>query len=158
MDFIDQIDKHVAAHGDVNREHIITSRLLFRTSYLIERQMTEALKPFNLTMHEYMALAIIMTESDFLLKPSELSIALNATRVQMTRLMDTLENRGLAKRLHNKEDRRSLTLKITPKGIEILDQIAPIIHGLYKEIWDNITDEEMKLLSSILYKVYSRLA
>ena len=40
--------------------------------------------------------------------PSELGVAIDATRTQMTRLVDGLETRGLVQRHASTQDRRSL--------------------------------------------------
>jgi DNA-binding MarR family transcriptional regulator len=47
------------------------------------------------------------------------------TSATVTGLLDTLEARGLARRLRNPKDRRSVLIEITREGRRLLDQLVP---------------------------------
>ncbi|MNT71610.1 Transcriptional repressor MprA [compost metagenome] len=67
--------------------------------------------------------------------PSELGTTLDATRTQMTRLLDGLEARGLLRRQVSAQDRRSLELTLTAAGRRLLERAAPVVHAAYGEAW-----------------------
>ncbi|HBF29996.1 MarR family transcriptional regulator [Rhizobium sp.] len=56
------------------------------------------------------------------LSPSELLAAMMVTSGTMTNRIDQLEKQGLVQRLPNPQDRRSLLIALTDKGLTLVDQ------------------------------------
>ena len=107
LSFVARIDRFCQRHPGAPREAILASRLLFHTARALRRAIGEALAPFDLSMEQYLVLSLLSTDEDVPSSPSALCEALDATRTQMTRLLDPLEARGLLGRRPRGEDRQT---------------------------------------------------
>lgn len=74
----------------------------------------------------------------------------------VTRLIDRLEKGELVERDRTDQDRRLSIARITQKGLDLLDQIAPDFENLYRHINDLLTQQELQDLSRLCEKVYGR--
>ncbi|AOX99184.1 MarR family winged helix-turn-helix transcriptional regulator [Jeongeupia sp. USM3] len=135
MEFEARIARICAANPDAPRDAIIASRRLFRAAHLLENRINAALAPFGLDMREYLALALLASNADEPMRPTELSITLDATRTQITRLLDALEKRGLLERAPSVTDRRGLELNITAAGRDLQKSAVPAVHAAYEACW-----------------------
>jgi MarR family transcriptional repressor of emrRAB len=139
------------------REAVAVSRLLLRTATLLERRVDEALMPFAVHMREYLALHLLSDSVHEPLRPSDLSVALDATRTQVTRLLDALEHKGLLVRAQAAQDRRSLQLALTAAGAHLLARCAPVVRQVYLKTWASVDEQATRLLREQLGSVYSGL-
>ena len=71
----------------------------------------------------------------------------------ITRRIDALEKQGYVERERSKTDRRVVMTRITPKGLELLDTIAPAWQKHEAEFAQTISDEEAAQLAAICDKV-----
>jgi DNA-binding MarR family transcriptional regulator len=71
----------------------------------------------------------------------------------ITRRIDALEKQGLVERERSRTDRRVVMTRITPKGIELLDKIAPSWHEHEKEFASCLTESEALELAKLCDKV-----
>ncbi|WP_042880672.1 MarR family winged helix-turn-helix transcriptional regulator [Cupriavidus necator] len=135
MSFEQRIDRFCASHPEAPRDLILASRLLMRTARLLRSHIDQALAPFDLDMSQYLVLSMLAADEHQPSMPSELGATLDATRTQMTRLLDGLETRGLLRRQVSAHDRRSLELTLTPAGRRLLERAAPAVHAAYGQAW-----------------------
>lgn len=97
---------------------------VLHTAELLGRQLDLALRPFGLTRGSHNVLQILGGASEPL-TPTEVSARLTITSATVTGLLDTLENRHLARRRPHPVDRRSLLVEITDDGRRLLDRLVP---------------------------------
>ena len=71
----------------------------------------------------------------------------------VTVIIDNLEKDGLVERLRNSEDRRVITVKLTPKGKSIFKNIFRKHAERVAELASVLTEEEQQQLSSLLKKL-----
>ncbi|MDQ0143405.1 MarR family winged helix-turn-helix transcriptional regulator [Cupriavidus necator] len=135
MSFEQRIDRFCNSHPGAPRDLILASRLLLRTARLLRGHIDQALMPFDLDMSQYLVLSMLAADAGEPSMPSELGATLDATRTQMTRLLDGLEARALLRRRASASDRRSLELTLTPAGRRLLERAAPAVHAAYGEAW-----------------------
>jgi MarR family transcriptional repressor of emrRAB len=90
--------------------------------------------------------------------PSELGVAIDATRTQMTRLIDGLEARGLVQRKTSTQDRRSLELTLTAEGRALLERAAPAVHAAYGEAWAPLGKDRLADVTRDLAQLHQNLA
>lgn len=143
MTFEQQIDCYLEQYPYSSRDAVFASRLLFRGAHLLEQVLNQALRPVKMDMRQYVALAAIKSADKSIIKPSDMCISLNATRVQITRLLDMLEKQGWITRQQSAQDRRSYELYLTESGHAILQQATPLAHGAYEATWRILADGEM---------------
>lgn len=153
-----RLDRLLAGRPADIADAIAASRLVFRVARLLEARVDASLAPFDLVMREYLALVLIADDAVEPLRPSDLSITLDATRTQVTRLLDGLELKGLAERRPGAGDRRSLHLGLTPTGTKLLAMVAPAVHAAYRDGWSVVGPQATRDTSAVLRRVHHDLA
>jgi len=73
----------------------------------------------------------------------------------VTRLIDTLQQKGLAERVGSDEDARLSVARITKKGLKLLETMFPMIDALDRQLENKLTPEEIRRLSELCEKVYA---
>ncbi len=136
---------------------VAASRLLLHAAVLLEQRVNEALAPHTLLMKEYLALNLLADSVHEPLSPSALSVSLNATRTQVTRLLDGLEQRGLVVRTADAQDRRSLQLQLTSAGVDVLAKAMPVVHAVHQQVWSAIGESATHEMPGKLRKVRQQL-
>ncbi|MCB0279640.1 MAG: MarR family transcriptional regulator [Calditrichaeota bacterium] len=75
----------------------------------------------------------------------------------MTRLIDRMEKKKLVKRVRNSEDRRSVFIHLTPKGLKIANEPELELVTLHKSNFDCLSRKEQQLLKQLLFRVRQNL-
>lgn len=120
---------------------------------LIERKISDHLRPFDLTPAKFNALMVIKHRGkDEGLSQVQIGRKLIVTESNMTRLLDRLNNDGFIERFPQKNDRRVNLIKITKKGSDLLDLVWPGYYQKIREIAGYLNTQEQKQLSSQLIK------
>lgn len=158
LSFVARIDRFCQRHPGAPREAILASRLLFHTARALRRAIGEALAPFDLSMEQYLVLSLLSTDEDVPSSPSALCEALDATRTQMTRLLDPLEARGLLGRRPRGEDRRSLELSLSAAGRRVLDEASRAVHAVYGRVWGVLAPGESDAVVQGLRRLHAGAA
>lgn len=90
--------------------------------------------------------------------PAELADQANVTRATMTGLIDTLEKDGLVKREPDPNDRRMMSVELTPKAHAFMASMLP---GFFRRIagfMSNLSEDERRTLVQLLGKIHEGLA
>jgi len=69
-----------------------------------------------------------------------------------TRLIDRLEKAGLAERLTNPSDRRSVLVRATPAGHRAFAEVTPKLQEFHRRQWSNLSAAEVDTLHGLLAK------
>ena len=109
---------------------------LKRSFNVIQSDLIDTLRPFDLRMLTYTALVLIVDNPG--LNQSRLSQIMDIERPNLVIIIDELEERELITRERVPTDRRSYALHPTQSG-----------RVLYRETLDAVTQHEAKLLSQI---------
>jgi DNA-binding MarR family transcriptional regulator len=68
-----------------------------------------------------------------------------------SRLVEKLRLKGLVNRVQSKEDRRAVSVKITEKGLLLLDEISEAHNQI--ELLNVLSNEEAKMFNDLLDKI-----
>lgn len=158
MSFERRIDRFCAEHPEAPRDLILASRLLLRSARLLRHHIERALAPHELDLSQYLVISMLAIDAGEPTIPSELGMTIDATRTQMTRLIDGLEARGLVRRKTSEQDRRSLELRLTPAAHALLARAAPAVHAAYGEAWAPIGKEGLADATRDLTQLHQHLA
>ncbi|MBC7365786.1 MAG: MarR family transcriptional regulator [Undibacterium sp.] len=85
--------------------------------------------------------------------PAELADAAGVTRATMTGLIDTLERDGFVKREPDPDDRRMMSVRLTPKAEEFLRKFLPEHFQITAKLMRTLTESERKTLVQLLNKI-----
>ena len=91
------------------------------------------------------------------LAPAEIADRLGSARATVTGVLDSLEKRGLVRRLPHPEDRRRLQVEITTQGTTVLDRLLPTYFEDERRVVEGLDAEGKETLVDLLGRVQSAL-
>ena len=122
---------------------------------LIGLHNRQAWDDYRLSATAKMALAVIEGAGEPL-EPSVIAERLIITSGSMTSMLDTLERRGLVRRMPHPADRRKLLVDVTDAAVTILDGLLPSLHHRERRLMDAaLTEAEQRRLLELMAKVQS---
>ncbi|MEO8772899.1 MAG: MarR family transcriptional regulator [Gelidibacter sp.] len=141
------ISKDIKARFDNVKDKALIN-ILYTASWISSFQ-NEFFKPFGISRQQYNILRILKGSNDSL-KVQTIKKRMIERSPNVTRLMDKLYAKELIERFPCDEDRRVVYIKITQKGMELLDSISKDFN---QDLLKNITEEEAVQLSGLLDKM-----
>jgi DNA-binding MarR family transcriptional regulator len=127
--------------------------LLNRANRLLRDDMTQALQPLLLNVHEYAIMRIIESRQSETQHGVAERYGIDSST--MVELVDKLEGREILKREKNPLDRRSYTLVLTPKGRKTLSRAKRIGESVQKKFLSPLDEGEREMLYGSLVKLIS---
>ena len=101
--------------------------------YALSREIIKLYKPFldkyGLTYTQYLAMLVMWENEEMVFK--ELGKKLHLDSGTLTPVVKKLEAMELVTKYRNKEDDRVVTVKITPKGMSMKDEILEVPKEIY---------------------------
>ena len=129
---------------------------LLRTENLVSHRLSAALRPYDLTPATFNVLMILRGAGEALC-PWQIGERLLVTRGTVTGLLDSLEKRGLITRVPHADDRRMLTIEISPAAEELLDELLPGFFAGEVEMMGALGAREKETLVRLLGKVQAHI-
>lgn len=126
---------------------------LQRTADFLMRQVTDALKPFNITSPQFNVLRILRGAGEQGLINREIGERMLTFVPDVTRMLDRLEARKLISRERGIEDRRLVTACITSEGLELLKKLDGIFENFHQQLLSGCSDKELGELIERLEKL-----
>lgn len=120
----------------------------------ILKQWYAAEADVKLTVEEFILLNMIEARTDQILQ--NIAIATGKNKSVVMRMIDSLEQKGLAKRTVNPDDRRENLLSITDKGCEVLTQYQQIEKRLSNELLDGIPPQKVAQFLEVIEEITKR--
>lgn len=75
----------------------------------------------------------------------------------VTRIIDLLCRKGLARRVPDPVDRRRFNIQLTEEGRKKTEAVMPVIRTARRQAWQGLTDEDIARLTDILNTVFDNL-
>lgn len=136
-----------------NEKHRFLSNIVFTANW-IRNQFEEFIKPFGISPQQFNILRILRGAKDWL-SMNEVKDRMVEKSPNATRLCDKLLEKGLLERARCDADRRMVHLRISQKGLDLLQEIDEIDENSYAGFKENVSDEEARLVSQVLDKLRS---
>lgn len=128
---------------------------LIKAADFIRALQNKTFAKFNLTSGQYNVLRILRGIHPEGYARGEISERMIENAPDVTRLLDRLENAGLASRDRLADDQRVSVNRITEKGLLLLDEMKEDLE-LAKRNYENLlTDKEYQQLTKICEKIYT---
>ena len=99
------------------------------------------------------ALIYLERHQELSVTPTQLSQVLRVRPSTITPMLQRLEDQGLLRRIHSKEDRRQVFLAITPEGKDLLKKNWERLVAFYRSLFARLTPEEGLLFLELLEKI-----
>ncbi len=126
---------------------------LIVTGNWVQERLTEALKPFNISIPQFNVLRILRGQKG---KPASLSCISEKMIHKMsntTRLVDKLLQKSLVDRIICPNNRRKVEITITAKGLELLTELDRVVDTTQSGLVESLEPQEMDQLTSLLNKM-----
>ena len=75
----------------------------------------------------------------------------------MTRLIDSLEKKGLAKRITDENDKRNNLILLTPEGKAIEEKAFLVANATMREALVNVTPQKLAIGQDLLKKIFNNM-
>jgi len=125
---------------------------LWRTYDRLRMFEDELLGRFDLTPQQYNVLRLLEAHRADGLQTLQLASRLVSRAPDITRMVDKLEERGLAERTRRADNRRVVEVRITPAGSELVSQIAGPLQECHQRQLGHMSADDLELLSRLLGK------
>jgi DNA-binding MarR family transcriptional regulator len=100
---------------------------ILRTAAVIEHRLGEELKPFGITGPQHNVLRILRGAGTNGLCGRDIGERMVARVPDVPRMLDRMERMKLITRERDGGDRRQVTARISPKGLELLSKVEPVL-------------------------------
>ncbi len=128
----------------------VTGRVM-RIARLLEKHRETVLAEYGLNAWSFDVLATLRRQgSPYQLKPTDLYGLLMLSSGAMTNRIDRLEEDGVVVRVRDPDDRRSVIVQLTPKGIELMDTVMPVLFEKEKQFLKQFTKTETQTFTKLL--------
>ena len=126
---------------------------LLKTADALGQEAEQLIRAANLTGTQYNVLRILRGAGPEGLACRGIGDRMITHDPDITRLLDRLEKRGLIARERQKDDRRVVKTRITPKGLELLKPLDQPIRELHKRQFRHMAGARLKTLYSLLEEI-----
>ncbi len=124
---------------------------VLRIARLLEKHRETVLAEYGLNVWSFDVLATLRRQgSPYQLKPTDLYGLLMLSSGAMTNRIDRLEQEGVVIRIRDPEDRRSVSVQLTPKGLELMDRIMPVLFEKENQFLKEFTEIETQTFTELL--------
>ncbi|MGP1833663.1 MarR family winged helix-turn-helix transcriptional regulator [Shewanella frigidimarina] len=151
---MEDIDK-VVVQWATEKPHLDTAPMAILGRFLrlqkhIEAEISSCHKQFDLTMGEFDVLATLRRNGKpYTLTPSALLSSMMLTSGAMTNRLDKLESKDLILRVHSTEDRRSVSVGLTEKGLVTIDEAIEEHVRIQHQLVASLSDSELPELNQL---------
>ncbi len=125
----------------------------FTSSYL-NTLLSEKLKPFNISPHQYNVLRILKGRYPECYCNNEITKRMIDKSSNATRIVDKLLEKKLVSRKEDQADRRLVNIKITEKGLTLIESIN-LKSDSFKQIFTTLSETQAKTMNDWLDQMRS---
>ncbi len=143
-------EKENSAKRNFPREAI--NNLLHAGNWMYEKE-TEHLKQYALSLEQYNVLVLLRKMRGDEVNMSTIQEGMISEMSNATRLVEKLRVKGYLTREQSQENRRKVEIKITQKGMLLMNDIDVTQKKHEKKVVENLTRREIETLSRILNKM-----
>ena len=130
---------------------------LLRTTDMLSRSLVQVLKNEEVSPTQYNVLRILRGAPDGL-ACGEIGNRMITRDPDITRLLDRMEKRELISRCRETRDRRTVLVRITPAGLELLGRLDHPVQEAHRAQLGHLGEKRLKQLGELLAACRERLA
>ncbi len=131
---------------------------LLRTADVLRRRMTRVVEPYEITLQQYNVLRILRGAGPEGIPTLSIAERMIEETPGITRLLDRLEAKGLARRRRCSEDRRQVLCWLTPAGHSILERLDEVVDQTDDTLLGALSDDDKAELVRLLDAVRAERA
>ncbi len=131
---------------------------IIRTADQLQRGFSHLFNDMNLTITKYNALRILRGAGEVGLACGEIGERMVTRDPDITRLMDRLEKQGLISRSRDKADRRVVTARIAPPGLDILKKLDAPIAQMHRSQLGHLDPKQQESIIHLMEIIREKLS
>ncbi|MGS2763912.1 MarR family winged helix-turn-helix transcriptional regulator [Sinomicrobium sp. M5D2P9] len=132
------------------QNHTRTVINLVYTANEISNKISDAIKPFDISMPQFNVLRILKGQKGQPANLYTIQERMIAKMSNTTRIVDKLIDKDLVKRVQCPQNRRKVEIHITQNGIDLLEEVNVAVATAEKEIVNKLDKEQLDTLNQIL--------
>jgi DNA-binding MarR family transcriptional regulator len=154
-DHVDRVlGQWASVQPDLDTSPVAVIARLGRATAYVDAGINARLAEFGLSRAAWDVLASLRRNGPpYRLSPTQLYVALMRSSGAMTHRVYGLERSGLVKRVPDPNDARGMLVELTPKGIALVDAIAPLHLDNERKLLRALSDDEQRMLADLLRKL-----
>ncbi len=129
---------------------------LNRTGVALATAFTKELKHFDLTLPMWRVLAVLWHHGE--LKVNDIADDTTIEQSTLSRLLVTMDDRGLVTRERSKLDARTVVVDLTPKGRKVTKALIPWAMKFEGTALKGFSDDEVDTLFRMLTRIFENSA
>jgi DNA-binding MarR family transcriptional regulator len=141
-----------ARSAQLSLEERVFQSLMLAADYLLSGEI-EVLRVADLTFPQYNVLRILRGARPQALSNGTISQRMLTRDSDLTRLLDRLEERGLAERIRSSRDRRVVTATITDAGLRLLRKLDGPVDRVHRQLLSHIPAKRLETLRALADEV-----
>ncbi len=143
----------VRERSDAGIDRVEHVRHVMRQVRRLSRMMHSRTKPLGVDA-TIAQLSVLRTLEEFgPMRASDLARETGLTASSITGQLDRLEAEGYVERRRSREDRREVTVHLTPPALSMLREAHERIEAEVAQLFSNLSDEELETIESIIAKL-----
>lgn len=128
--------------------------LLTQSQIKINLLFRANLSEYGITPAQYVLLYHLWEEDG--LSPTQLAALSGLDASTVTGLLTRMEEKGLIKRKHSKDDRRGVNVWLTPQGAALQSDIERVIEASNEEVLSGMSGKDREFLKDCLKRMCAR--
>lgn len=129
--------------------------LIYTSNQLADR-LREVFEEHDITNQQFNVLRILRGAGPKPLFCNQIKEVMLDKNPDITRLCNRLEDKGLVTRSFNESNRRQVNVTITPKGLELLTSLDPVVEKHMRAL-TGLSEQEAEQLCTLLDKMRVRV-
>jgi DNA-binding MarR family transcriptional regulator len=125
---------------------------ILRTADVLQHAVERAIAPFGISHEQYNALRILRGAGASGVPTLEIASRMVSRSPNITRLLDKLIAKKLARRTRSRQDRRVVVITITAEGQALLSRLDRVLDDVFKK-FPPTTKTEMQTLLEVLDRI-----
>ncbi|GAB2498768.1 MarR family transcriptional regulator [Alkalibacterium psychrotolerans] len=134
-----------------NKEELKALTILFRASSSVEKVVKNDMSRYGLNATEFSVLELLYNKGRQPIQMIGKQILLASSSI--TYVVDRLEEKNYVNRIADKFDRRVTFCELTEEGKQLMDDVFPKHAMKIAELFEECSEEEIKILQDTLKKV-----
>jgi len=135
--------------------------LVHHLMYAFRQMLTEqcARSGYAITADELAVLMITAQgQGQAGLKQIDIAVTLAKDKAVITRLVNSLLNKGLVERTVDQQDRRAVRVSLSPDGVDAVAHLRPQLEQLLRKIYRDIDQQEFDIACDVLTRILNNVS
>ncbi len=142
--------------GVILNQHQRLALNMYFTQSQLHYHTNAALKPLGLSSQQFNILRILRGQKGKPIGVKDIAERMIDKMSNASRLVEKLRTKNLVRRSECSQDRRKVEIVITEEGLDVIAKASSIMDQATNERLHHISEEEAKMINSLLDKINSK--